>query len=185
MSRDMRQHATLGKVLRSADVVVLLKLVGVPEGWTVRTLETELTIPRAGIHRSVQRLDYAGLYDLQRRRVNVAQAEEFLVHAVKYVFPPELGGETRGIPTAWAAPPLVGVMAPETGLPPVWPDPLGRDRGLSFTPLHPAASEIARRDPALGERLFLVDALRGGDARICGLAADMLGERLTRPAAAG
>ena len=163
---------------------MLLKLVDVPDDWTVRTLEADLTIPRAGVHRSLQRLDGAGLYDLKRRRVNGAQAEEFLVHAVKYVFPPELGGETRGIPTAWAAAPLVGVMAPETGLPPVWPDPLGRDRGLSFMPLHAAAPEIARRDPVLGERLFLVDALRGGDARIRGLAAEMLGERLMRPDAA-
>jgi hypothetical protein len=166
-------------------VIVLLKLIGVSDEWTVRTLEAELMIPRAGVHRSLQRLDGAGLYDLQRRRSNVAQAEEFLVHAVKYVFPAEVGGETRGLPTAWAAPPLVGVMAPETGLPPVWPDPLGRDRGFSFTPLHPAAPEIARADPVLAERLFLVDALRGGDARIRGLAADMLGERLTHPAPTG
>jgi hypothetical protein len=168
-------------MLRSPDVVVLLKLLGVPDGWTVRTREAELTIPRAGVHRSLQRLDGAGLYDLTRRRANVAQAEEFLVHAVKYLFPPERGGETRGVPTAWAASPLVDVMAPEAGLPPVWPDPLARDRGLSFAPLHPAAPEIARRDPALAERLFLVDALRGGDARVRGLAADMLGERLTLP----
>jgi hypothetical protein len=44
--------------------------------------------------------------------------------------------------------------------------------------------EIARRDPALGERLALLDALRTDDARVRGLAADLLSERLANPSPA-
>jgi len=55
---------------------------------------------------------------------------------------------------------------------------MGSDRGIALEPLHESAPEIARRDPALAERLALVDALRLGDARVRGLAADLLRARL-------
>ena len=63
-------------VLNGQDVVVLLKLAGHGEDWTVRSLEADLGMSRAGVHRSLQRLSAAGLYDLQRRRVNISRAEE-------------------------------------------------------------------------------------------------------------
>lgn len=172
-------------MLNGQDIVVLLKLAGQDQDWTVRSLEAELGIPRAGVHRSLQRLRAAGLYDLERRRTNLSQAEEFLVHAVKYLFPPEMNGETRGVPTAWAAPPLSDQLAPPSDLPPVWPDPQGRQRGIAVAPLHPAVPELARRDPELAERLALIDAIRLGDARVRGLATKLLGQRLGSPAAAG
>jgi hypothetical protein len=180
----MRQGAILTFMLNGQDVVVLLKLAGHREEWTLRSLEAELGVSRAGVHRSLQRLNAAGVYDLERRRTNVSQAEEFLVHAVKYLFPPELNGETRGVPTAWAASPLAGELAPPSDLPPVWPDPHGSQRGIAVTPLHPAVPELALRDPQLGERLALIDAIRMGDARVRGLATKLLSQRLARPAVA-
>ena len=171
-------------MLKGEDVVVLLKLAGEPADWTVRSLESEIGIPRSVIHRSIRRLADAGLLDAASRRVNVAQGEEFLVHGVKYVFPAVLAGETRGIPTAWAAPPLAEQLAPSNDLPPVWPDPRGEIRGIALEPLHDSAREIARRDPALAERLALIDAIRLGDARIRGLAARLLHERLADTAVA-
>ena len=185
MSQDMRHGAILRSVLNGQDIVVLLKLAGQDRDWTVRSLEAELGIPRAGVHRSLQRLSAAGLYDLDRRRTNLSQAEEFLVHAVKYLFPPEMNGETRGVATAWGAPPLSDQLAPPSDLPPVWPDPQGRQRGIAVAPFHPAVPELARRDPDLAQRLALVDAIRMGDARVRGLATKLLGERLARPASAG
>ena len=167
-------------VLNGQDIVVLLKLAGQNEDWTVRSLEAEIGIPRAGVHRSLQRLSAAGLYDLDRRRMNRTQAEEFLVHAVKYLFPPELNGEARGIPTAWAAQPLVDELAPQGDLPPVWPDPHGRERGIALTPLHPAVPQLAHRDPELAERLVLLDAIRMGDARVRNLATKILSRRLAQ-----
>ncbi len=70
----------------------------------------------------------AGPYDLDRRRTNLSQTEESLVHAVKYLFPPEFSGEARGIPTAWAARPLSDEIAPQSDLTPVWPDPHAHQR---------------------------------------------------------
>jgi hypothetical protein len=169
-------------MLKGEDVVVLLRLAGESADWTVRSLEAELGIPRSQIQRSLVRLADAGLLDRKRRRVNASQAEEFLIHGAKYVFPPVLVGETRGIPTAWAAPPLVGELAPPSDLPPVWPDPLGKTRGIALQPLHDSAPEIARRAPELAERLALIDALRLGDARVRGLAAKLLRQQLARTA---
>ena len=166
-------------MLKGEDVVILLKLVGQDSDWTVRTLAEESEIPRSVVHRALQRLAIAGLLDAKRRRINVSQAEEFLIHAVKYLFPAVLEGESRGMPTAWAAAPLSGQVASSPDeLAPVWPDALSDRRGLALRPLHPAVPAAARRDPALAERLALVDALRVGDARIRGLAADLLGDRL-------
>lgn len=179
MYRDVRQDWYTAPMLNGQAMVVLLKVAGKPADWTVRSLEAETGLARAGIHRSLQRLSAAGLYDAPRRRANLTQAEEFLVHGVKYLFPPTLGGETRGIPTAWAAAPLAEQLAPSSELPPVWPDPKGKQRGIALEPLHRAAAEIARRDPALAERLALVDALRLGDARTRRLAAELLHKRLT------
>ena len=171
-------------MLKGEDIVVLLRLADEPEGWTLRSLEGAIAIPRSVIHRSVGRLSAAGLLDATDGRVNASQAEEFLVHGVRYVFPPVLGGETRGIPTAWGAPPLSLELATAGELPPVWPDPMGQVRGIALEPLHAAAGEISRRDPQLAERLALIDGLRLGDARVRGLAAKLLAERLN-PAAVG
>jgi hypothetical protein len=66
----------------------------------------------------------------------------------------------------------------------VWPDAHGRHRGIGVTPLHPAVPELARRDPDLAQRLALVDAIRMGDARVRGLAIELLAQRLAPPGAA-
>jgi hypothetical protein len=166
-------------VLKGEDIVLLLKLSRSAPDWTVRTLAEQTSIPRSVVQRALKRLAAAGLLDERRRRVNISQAEEFLIHGLRYVFPAVLEGEGRGTPTAWAAEPLARQIASPPGeLPPVWPDARGARRGVLLHPLHPAVVEAARRDPQLGERIALVDALRLGDARMRGLAATLLGERL-------
>ncbi|MCW2970995.1 MAG: hypothetical protein JWO23_2122 [Solirubrobacterales bacterium] len=165
-------------MLKGEDIVVLLKLMAGSPAWTVRSLEAEIGIPRSVIQRSLVRLEQAGLLEEGRRRVNVGRAEELLVHGVKYVFPPVKGGETRGVPTAWAAPPLQDKLADSGELPPVWPDAMGNVRGIALEPLHDSAPEISRRDPALTELLALTDGIRLGDARVRGIAEELLRARL-------
>lgn len=165
-------------MLRGEDVVLLLKLASSDQAWTIRSLGEEVGIARSVIHRSVGRLQTSGLFSPGRKRINAASAEEFLIHAVKYVFPPEFGGEARGVPTSWAAQPLVDRLAPSAGPPPVWPDPQGSTRGIGLQPLHPVATDLSRSDPQLAESLALVDALRTGDARLRGVASELLRERL-------
>jgi DNA-binding transcriptional MocR family regulator len=171
-------------MLKGEDIVVLLKLMAGSPAWTVRSLEAEIGIPRSVIQRSLVRLEEAGLLEEGRRRVNVGRAEELLVHGVKYVFPPVRGGETRGVPTAWAAPPLQDKLADSGELPPVWPDPMGNVRGIALEPLHDSAPDISRRDRALTELLALTDGIRLGDARVRGIAEELLRARLGSAAVA-
>ena len=165
-------------MLKGQDVVLLLRLVDKRAPASVRELADSVGYDIGGTHRSLTRLLEAGLYAPKRLRVPRAAVEEFLLHGVKYVFPVRRGGETRGVPTAWAAPPLALEFVSGSELPPVWPHPLGNTRGLMLEPLHQIVPEAALRDPDLWERLALVDALRAGDARVRGLAEGHLRERL-------
>lgn len=172
-------------MIRGQDLVVLLKLhVLSSTRWTVRSLGEELSYDSAGISRSLSRLAASDLYDPQRKRARAAQSEEFLVHAVKYLFPATLGAPSRGIPTAWAVPPLSTAIASTEQAVPVWPHRQGDTRGFAVKPVHRLAVDASLRDPELREWLALVDGLRIGDARERRIAADVLSERV-RLAATG
>jgi hypothetical protein len=174
-------------VLKGQDIVVVIHLLEAPAEWTLRELGGELGLVSAPMHRSLGRLAEAGLYDAPRRRVVTAAAEEFLIHGVPYVFPVRPLGESRGVPAAWAALPLSELLASGDPLPPVWPAPNGKVRGLALEPLHPSALRAAAHNPATAERLALVDALRAGKiggTRVRSLAARELRRRLTPTASA-
>jgi predicted nucleotidyltransferase len=98
-------------------------------------------------------------------RLNYLALREFLIHGVRYAYPPKRGGLTRGMPTGYAASPLDKVIAPSSDPPPVWPYAEGAVRGLSLEPLYPSVPAAAARDPKLYELLALVDAMRDGRAR--------------------
>lgn len=166
-------------MLKGEDIVLLLKLTHTDPDWTVRSLELETTIPKSVVQRSLKRLWQVGLFDRRARTANISQAEEFLIHGLRYVFPCTVSGESLGFATAWGAQPLVDKLAaPPNDIPPVWPSAVGDTRGLALEPLHPAVAEAASRDPLLREQLALVDAIRIGDARIRSLAASLLSDRL-------
>jgi hypothetical protein len=175
---------SLGVDLKRQDIVVLLKIIGLDPGWTIQQVAEELELGLSPVHRSLSRLQSAGLLD-RHRQVNPAHAQEFLEHGLRYVVPPKFGGEARGILTAGAAAPLRGRLAPSDAPPAVWPHPLGQDRGIALEPIHPSVPGAAMRDPLLAERLALVDALRIGDARLRGLAAEELRDRLVPRAPPG
>jgi predicted nucleotidyltransferase len=80
------------------------------------------------------------------------------------VFLPERGEICRGMPTGYAAEPLAARHGVDHEPPPVWPDPDGAIRGLSFSPLYRSAPAAAKRDPDLYALLALVDGIRGGRA---------------------
>ena len=167
-------------MIRPPDVFVLLGLLtpAVARGWSVRSLAGDLAMPQAEAQRSLGRLGETPVYDKARRQVNRPAAQQLLLDAVALVAPARLGAPTRGMPTAWAAPPLSARIAAGKDLPPVWPDPVGGAQGLALPPLHKSASEVALADPWMHEALALVDALRVGDARIRRMAAELLRARL-------
>jgi hypothetical protein len=166
--------------MQASDLLPLLGLLhhSSDSPWTVRSLARDLHLPPAAVQRSLARLDATPAYDAARRRVNRSATEELLRHALPFVAPTHIGGPTRGIPTAWAAPALSSRFGSVDELPPVWPAPKGEVRGLAVEPLHPAAVDLARSDPWMYDMLALLDGIRLGDARVRGVAQEALQERL-------
>ena len=145
--------------LKPQDVLVLLRLAVHPEAdWSYPKLAAELSMSASEVHASVGRTALSGLFNESARAVNRHALLEFLVHAVKYVFPAERGRVTRGLPTAHAAPPLAAHFRASAELPPVWPDPEGTVRGEELQPLHRSVPKVARADARLYEWLALVSA---------------------------
>ncbi|MGN6275713.1 MAG: hypothetical protein ACTHNP_07260 [Solirubrobacterales bacterium] len=166
-------------MLKSQDLLVLLKLSGNHPSWTFDSVAHELNLGSSSVHRSVQRAAEAGLYDYRRRVVNYPALREFLIHGARYVFPPKWHGEARGLPTAWAAPPIADQIVSSGSNAPVWADPEGTVRGIALEPLHSAVNDAVRRDQGLWELLALFDAIRVGAARERNIATEELNRRLS------
>lgn len=165
--------------LKSQDILILLKLVtlhGRP--WSYNRLANDLFMSPSETHSGIRRAAAARLFDECRKIPLLKSLEEFLVHGVKYAFPPERGPLTRGIPTSHAAPPLKEQIVQSADPPPVWPDPEGAVRGYEFSPLYKSVPKAAAHDGDLYELLALVDAIREGRARERDLAIKELKARL-------
>ena len=155
--------------LKSQDVVVLLKLCGYEAATRppYSLIASDIGMSRSEINASVKRLQSARLVNPKElgELPILAAAEEFLIHAVKYVFPAKRGHFVRGMPTSYAAEPLNKLIVSGNDPVPVWPFVKGEKKGLSLTPLYPTVPEAAKRDPVLYARLSMLDAIRDGGAR--------------------
>ena len=155
-------------ILKPQDVLVLAKLVVIGnDEWSYGHLATKLWMSPSEVHAGVKRLIKARLASVQQDRIapNARNMESFLLHGLPYVFVPDLGELTRGMPTGYAGPVLSSFFQIGEDLPPVWPDPDGEVRGQSFSPLYKSVPKAAREDHRLYELLSLIDAIRGGRAR--------------------
>jgi len=155
-------------ILKPQDVLVLLKLVPIyPHEWAYNTLAVDLGMSPSEVHAAVQRSIKAGLANQGDSQIkpNISRLEEFLVYGIQYVFVPDRGELTRGMPTAFAAKPLLGKIVMPDEPAPVWPDPEGPERGQAYSPLYKSVPKAARKDAILYEYLVVVDAIRGGRAR--------------------
>jgi hypothetical protein len=172
--------------MQSADLLPLLALLRHDRdaSWTVRSLASELHLPPAAVQRSLARLGETPVYDPTRRRVSRSAAMDLLEHALPFLAPARLGGPTRGVRTAWGAPGLSGRLAPTDDQAPVWPAPEGDARGPAVEPLHSAAVALATVDPWMYDMLAILDGIRLGDARVRGIARELLHERLAQAPAA-
>lgn len=163
------------------DIAILLKLSLQRDRRVLsKDLARELFLSPSEISNSLVRAKKASLLystDLEKR-VNRNGLLEFIVHGMRYAFPPERGGLVRGIPTAEAAFPLKGEFVAGEEPPPVWPYAEGDTRGLSFRPLYKCAPQAALADSRLYELLALCDAIRGGRARERALAGEYLRKAL-------
>ena len=167
--------------LKQQDIYVALKLVALnSEPCSMQRLGESLGMSASRVHDSIHRLIKANLIrkDGAYRPV-LANLKEFILHGIRFAFVPEIGGPTRGVPTASFAPPLNKEFVESPEQPHVWPDPEGEVRGISFSPLHKSAPKAARRDPEFYELLALADAIRGGRARERNMAIEKLHQRLS------
>jgi len=164
-------------IAKSLDVVVLLKLLLEKGRKPYAQLSSELGISASEIHAAVRRGITAGLISAESKLPLKKPLEDYLLHGVRYAFPAKPGAVARGLPTAYAAPPLAEKMN-LSDMPPVWSDPEGTVRGFSIEPLHPSVPAAAKADAALYCLLALVDTLRIGHARERKLAEIELKDRL-------
>ena len=165
--------------LKPQDVYVVLKLVadGSPRA-PYSQLALELVMSPSEVHASVKRARASGMLHGPglENRPNLGAVEEFLTHGLKYAFPPERGGLTRGVATSYGAAPLRALIAPTDDPIPVWPYEEGKQRGVSLAPL--TAPLAALRDQSFYELLVLADALREGRVRERKIAETELHRRL-------
>jgi hypothetical protein len=152
--------------LRPFDIAVALRLLLVPEE-RYEPLAEALVTSTSAVHRSVARLQLAGLCQPSSRTVARASLKEFLVHGARYAFPAVHGPERTGLATAWTHPEVAALLTDgesPRGL--VWASDRGTVRGESLVPLFPNIPAVAARDPRLHALLAMVDAVRAGRDRI-------------------
>ena len=168
-------------ILKPQDVFILLKLVAIgEENWSFSSLSTALYMSPSEVHAGIHRAIAAKLAVKLTDRIKpvIRNLEEFLFHGLRYVFVPDQGEITRGMPTIHAGPPLSQMLVSSGDSPPVWPDPEGNVRGQSFSPLYKSVPKAAGQDRQLYELLVLADAIRGGRPREREIAVKEIQKRL-------
>ena len=153
-------------ILKPQDILVLLKLIAINRpNFTYNDIAESLSMSSSEVHAGIKRTTAGHLFNATAMAPNRKALEEFLVHGIKYCFIPERGEITRGIPTSYAAPPILEHIVQQDEYPPVWPHPQGTIRGYSYTPLYRTVPEAALKDDQLYKLLVIVDALRDSRAR--------------------
>ncbi|MFU2326830.1 hypothetical protein D3C87_1280530 [compost metagenome] len=148
------------------------------EGYSLRALSASLGLSKSEVSNSIARCRESGMltndYDTGLPKVNRRELLKITEHALKYFFPVKPGAMVRGIPTGFAAPALSKSIKSAGGLIPVWPDPLGNERGQAIEPLYKTVPEAVKKDRTLYHYLALADAIRLGGPRECGVAVNIL-----------
>ena len=164
--------------LRPFDIAVALRLLLSPED-RYEPLADALVTSTSAVHRSVARLQLARLCRPGSRTVARAELHEFLLHGVRFAFPPVIGAERTGVPTGLAHPELASLFPDGTESKPlVWGSDLGATRSDSLAPLFAGVPAVALRDARLHELLAGVDLLRVGSERERRVVGEWLAERI-------
>jgi DNA-binding Lrp family transcriptional regulator len=165
-------------MIKPQDILILLKIVSLGESkWTQLRLAEGLKISPAEVSNALERSVEAGFINSNKDRINKQALREFLIHGLKYTFPPKIGAKVRGIATAHSASPVKEyIHEGEDNF--VWSYYKGTKRGLQIEPLYKTVPEVASGSPALYELLVIVDTLRVGRIREVEVAIAELDKRL-------
>ncbi len=148
--------------VKPQDILVLLKLMVSPQ-LNQKELAQCLDISSAEVSHGVRRLKHTKLLTGDNS-VNVEASSEFLVHALKYIYPPQLGTIAVGIPTAYARPGFSYVRYKKDDIY-VWPHPEGTVKGIALKPFYPSLPMACLQDEKLYTLASLVEMIRMGRVR--------------------
>ncbi len=162
--------------MRPHDVVVLLKILCLPDDWLHRDLSQSLFIAPSEISESLNRSAIARLISPDKRKVFKGALLDFISYGLAFVFPAEPGALVRGIPTAHSAPVLKKYIQGQDIY--VWPSAKGLAKGEAITPLYPKQVEAVLLDERLYAMLALLDSVRVGKTREREKALELLKEYL-------
>ncbi len=151
--------------MKSQELLVSIGLLSNgKKAWNYSLMAKSLKISPSTLHSSIAALDYARLFDSEKKSLILVSLQEFLLHGLKYVFPIRPGSVVRGVPTIYSAPLLKANFSPN-GDQFVWPSSKGDIRGQSIIPIHEKIPEISLQNPSLWELFAALDAIRIGRAR--------------------
>jgi hypothetical protein len=123
-----------------------------------------LRLSTSEVHAAIARLQASQLVmaaSPELRRPSAANFMEFAEHGLRYVFPPEYGPPTRGLPTGAGAIPGLA----KTAQPLVWPLESADGFGPALAPLYRSVPVAAALDPDLHLAMAALDCLRVGRSR--------------------
>ncbi|MFV0605471.1 MAG: hypothetical protein ACK5NK_06465 [Niabella sp.] len=164
--------------MKPQDILVALKIISLKgEPWTQAALAASLLISPSEVSSVFERLKESGFINQTKNNINTQAFREFLIHGLKYVFPPKLGTKVRGIATAHSASPIKEFISEGEDIL-VWKSANGNRRGLSVDPLYKTVPKIITTDSSLYELLVIVDTLRIGRVREIEVAINELDKRL-------
>ncbi len=151
--------------LKPQDVAILIKILARKPNsdWRQLDLAVELSLSQGEIAKALSRLNKAGL--INDKRVHRSAALEFIIHALKYVFPAEVGSLAVGVPTALSAPEHKNIVVQNGDDVFVWPLAKGHIRGQTIKPLYPKLAEAALKDENFYNMMAAIEILRMGRAR--------------------
>lgn len=163
--------------MKPQDVVVAIKLVGYQnENWSYASLGEEVGIGHNQAHLACKRLTAASL--MSQKHVLKRNLVEFLIHGVKYVFPPVWeDGPQHGIPTAVSGPDMKKELRTPQIV--VWPTGRRKDpKGDALRPLHECVYTVIENDPLTYQVLSILESIRIGRAREREVAADLIRKKI-------
>jgi hypothetical protein len=159
--------------MKGQDVILMLLLrLHHKEKWTLERLSAVSGQSISQCHAAKNRLREARLLssDFSRQwHVPAENFSEYLIHGLKYDFPPKLGAPVRGVPTAHSSEFVEEQFRADgseiSGV--VWPSAVGASVGRSLEPVHPSQLHVCAR-PGFEDvyrMLVYMDLLRMGQAR--------------------
>lgn len=169
----MRKH----NGMRPQDIVILLAILSnEKKDWLIKDLANALYISQSEVSESLNRSQFAGLIDYDKRRVNRLSLIEFIEFGLPYVFPAQPGPVVSGMPTAHSHPALKHKIISDQLY--VWPEPGGAFRGFAVEPLYSQQVKAAKENTELYKLLAMVDVLRVGNRRETNLAKEILSKSI-------